>query len=109
VNLHKRDSIEAHLTVVSAGLAVSCRIEEATAWSIRNFVRTARRYRTIEIQAGTHTITATEPLPDDLRQALEATRRTSRRAHQPEPTRGQSHPRPLDPRNRRMKRLSVRA
>ena len=33
---------------------------------------TARRYRTIEVQAGPHTITAADPLPDDLRQALEA-------------------------------------
>jgi hypothetical protein len=27
------------------------------------------RYRAIEIQAGNHTITATDPLPDDLRTA----------------------------------------
>jgi hypothetical protein len=43
---------------------------ETTGWSIRKFVRTARRYRTIQIQAGAHTITA-DPLPDDLRQALD--------------------------------------
>ncbi len=35
-------------------------------------IRTARRYRTIQIQAGQHVITAADPLPDDLRQALEA-------------------------------------
>jgi DDE family transposase len=67
-----RDSIEAHLTIVFAALAVSRWIENQTGWSIRKFVRTARRYRTIEIQAGPHTITAADPLPDDLRQALEA-------------------------------------
>ena len=33
---------------------------------------TARRYRTIEIQAGQHVIAAADPLPDDLRQALDA-------------------------------------
>ena len=27
-------------------------------------------YRTIEIQAGTHTITAADPLPDDFRDTL---------------------------------------
>ncbi len=43
-----------------------------SSWSIRKFVRTARRYRTIEIQAGRQTITAADPLPDDLRQALSA-------------------------------------
>ena len=38
-----RDSIEAHLTIVLAALAVSRWIEAATGWSIRKFVRTARR------------------------------------------------------------------
>jgi hypothetical protein len=47
-------------------------IEAQTGWSIRKFVKTARRYRTIEIQAGRQAITAADPLPDDLRQALEA-------------------------------------
>jgi hypothetical protein len=66
-----RDSIEAHLTIVLAALAVSRWIEAQTGWSIRKFVRTARRYRTVEIQAGGHTITAADPLPTDLRQAIE--------------------------------------
>jgi len=66
----KRDSIEAHLTTVFAALAVSRWIEDRTGWSIRKFVRTARRYRTIEIQAGDHTITAANPLPADLSEAL---------------------------------------
>jgi hypothetical protein len=35
-------------------------------------VKTARCYRTIEIQAGDHVITAADPLPEDLRQAIEA-------------------------------------
>jgi transposase len=65
-----RDSIEAHLSIVFAALAVSRWIEAQTGWSIRKFVRTARRYRTIEIQAGDHTITAADPLPADLRDAL---------------------------------------
>jgi hypothetical protein len=55
--------------VVFAALAVSRRIEHCTSWSIKKLVRTARRYRTIEIQASGHTITAADPLPDDLRQA----------------------------------------
>jgi len=69
---HKRDSIEAHLTTVFAALAVSRWIEARTGWSIKKFVRTARRYRTIEIQAGPQTITAADPLPDDLSEALRA-------------------------------------
>jgi transposase len=71
VYYHQRDSIEAHLTIVFAALAVSRWIEAQTGWLIKKFVRTARRYRTIEIQAGDHTITATDPLPDDLRNGLD--------------------------------------
>jgi hypothetical protein len=66
---HLRDSIEAHLTIVFAALAVSRWIEARTGWSIGKFVRTARRYRTVEIQAGNQVITAADPLPRELRQA----------------------------------------
>ena len=69
---HKRESIEAHLTIVFAGLAVSHWIEHQTSWSIKKFVRTARRYRTVHIRAGKQTLTAADPLPDDLHQALAA-------------------------------------
>jgi Transposase DDE domain len=67
---HKRESIEAHLTIVFAALAVSRLIEDRTGWSIRKFVRTARRYRTVHIRAGQQLLTAEDPLPDDLREAL---------------------------------------
>ncbi len=67
---HKRESIEAHLAVVFAALAVTHHIETQTGWSIKRFVQTARRYRTINIRAGGHTLTAEEPLPADLRDAL---------------------------------------
>jgi hypothetical protein len=66
---HQRDSIEAHLTIVFAALAASHWIEDRTGWSIRKLVRTARRYRTIEIQAGGYVITAADPLPADIHQA----------------------------------------
>lgn len=66
-----RDSIEAHLTIVFAALAVSRHIETVTGWSIRKFVTTLRRYRTIEIQAGAHTITAADPLPDHINALLD--------------------------------------
>ncbi len=67
---HKRESIQAHLAVVFAALAVTHHIEAATGWSIKRFVQTARRYRTIDIHAGGHVLTAEEPLPADLRDAL---------------------------------------
>ena len=69
-----RDSIEAHLTIVFAALAISRWIEHATTWSIKKFVKTMRRYRTIEIQAGDHVITAADPLPADAHTALDAIR-----------------------------------
>ncbi|MEV6695527.1 IS1634 family transposase [Micromonospora sp. NPDC051196] len=77
---HKRESIEAHLTIVFAALAVSKWIEDHTGWSIKKFVRTARRYRTVTIRVHDHTLTAADPLPDDLRHALK-TIRTSPGAH----------------------------
>ena len=67
---HKRESIEAHLAVVFAALAVTHEIESTTGWSIKRFVQTARRYRTIAIRAGDHVLAAEEPLPPDLRHAL---------------------------------------
>ena len=65
-----RDSIEAHLTVVFAAMAVSHWIETQTGWSIKKFVRTARRYRTVTIQAGKHTLTAAQPPPPELAEIL---------------------------------------
>jgi len=67
---HKRDSSEAHLTIVFAALAVTRLIEHRTGWSIRRFVRTARRYRTVQIRAGQQVLTAEDPLPPELRHAL---------------------------------------
>jgi hypothetical protein len=67
---HKRESIDAHLTIVFAALAVSHWLEHQTGWSIKKFVRTARRYRTVRIKAGRQILTAADPLSDDLRDAL---------------------------------------
>jgi hypothetical protein len=76
-----RDSIEAHLTIVLAALAVSRWIEATTGWSIRKFVKTARRYRTVQIQAGGRVITAADPLTGELRQAIEAINASASGAH----------------------------
>lgn len=53
-------------------MAVAHWIEQTTDWSIKRFVQTARRYRTYSIAAGEHTITAVDPVPDDLAAALDA-------------------------------------
>jgi transposase len=67
---HKRESIDAHLTIVFAALAVTRLVEERTGWSIKKFVRTARRHKTVQIRVGQHVLTAEDPLPPDLRDAL---------------------------------------
>ncbi len=67
---HLRESIEARLSIVFAAMVVSHYIETQTGWSIKKFVRTARRYRTLKIKAGNQTLTAADPLPDDLRAVL---------------------------------------
>ena len=54
------------LSIVFTALAVTRFVENATGWSIKRFVRTARRYRTV----GAHSLTAEDPLPPDLRDAL---------------------------------------
>ena len=68
---HKRDSIEAHLTIVFASLAVTRWLERRTDWSIKRLVTSLRRYHTIEIQAGDQIVTAADPLPDDIRAVLD--------------------------------------
>jgi hypothetical protein len=55
--------------IIFAALAVTRFTEHRTGWSIRKFVRTARRYRTVQIRAGQHTLTAEDPLPPDLRRS----------------------------------------
>ena len=67
---HKRESIEAHLTIVFAALAITRLIEDRTSWSIKKFVRTSRRYRTVQIQVRNQILTAADPLPRDLRDTL---------------------------------------
>jgi transposase len=67
---HKRQSIDAHLSIVFAVLAVSHWIEHQTGWSIKKFVQTLRRYRTVTIRAGNHTLTAADPLPADIQDVL---------------------------------------
>jgi hypothetical protein len=67
---HKRESIEAHSTIVFAALAITRLVEDRTGWSIKKFVRTARRYRTVQLRAGQQILTAADPLPRDLRDAL---------------------------------------
>ena len=71
---HKRDSIEAHLTIVFAALAVSRWLEHETGWSINKLVKTLRPYRSIAIQTGDHILHAGTPLDNAARATLNAVR-----------------------------------
>ena len=53
-----------------AALAVTRYVEARTGWSIKKFVRTARCYRTVQIRAGQHLLSAEDPLPPELRDAF---------------------------------------
>ena len=66
----KRASIEAHLAVVFAALAITRYIEDRTGMSIKKFVQTTRRFRTVQINVGGEILTAEDPLPPELRDAL---------------------------------------
>jgi len=67
---HKHESIDAHLAIVFAALAVSHWLEQTTGVTIKFLVRTLRRYRQVTINTGTQTVTAEDPIPDELRQLL---------------------------------------
>jgi hypothetical protein len=71
---HKKDSIEAHLTIVFAALAVSRWLERETGWSINKLVKTLRPYRSIAILTGDHILHAGTPLENAARAALNAVR-----------------------------------
>jgi len=67
-----RDSIDAHLQIVVAALAVSRWVEETTGWSTRKFVRTLRVYREGVVTIDGHEIATAVPLEEDAAAAVEA-------------------------------------
>jgi hypothetical protein len=69
---HKRDSIEAHLTIVMAALAGSRWLERVTGWSIKKLVQTLCHYRSIAVKTGDHILHAGTPLDDDTRAVVNA-------------------------------------
>lgn len=73
---HQRDSIEAHLTVVFAALAVSRHLQERTGVSIRRFVRTLRPLRSVTVQIGGHQLTAEPTLTPEATEILNALSRS---------------------------------
>jgi transposase len=68
---HQRDSIEAHLTIVFAALAISRHLQDATAVSIKRLVRTLRLLRTVRIDVAGHAITAAPAITTEARDILD--------------------------------------
>ena len=60
---HEHESIEAHLTVVFAALAVARHLQDATGTSIKNLVRTLRTVRSATIRLGGQEITLEPDIP----------------------------------------------
>lgn len=68
---HKRDAIEAHLTIVLASLAVSRRIERLTGTSIKRFVRNLRPVRSGIITLNGKEYAAEPEVPEDIHKLLQ--------------------------------------
>lgn len=65
-----RDSSRPTWPSCSPALAVTRFTEGRTGRSVKKFARTARRYRAVQIRAGRHALTAEDPPPPGLRNAL---------------------------------------
>ncbi len=81
----KRDSIEAHLTIVFAALASQPLDREPDRLVNPQIRQTTRRYRTIEIQAGTPPSPPPNPCPTTC--AMPSTKSTAPRCALNEPSR----------------------
>jgi transposase len=68
---HKRESIEAHLTIVFAALAVARHLQQRTGISIRKFVQTLRPLREVTITVAGQTLTAQPEIPADVQKLID--------------------------------------
>ncbi len=66
-----RDSIEAHLTIVFAALALSREAQQRTGASIKKIIQTLRPLRAATITVGGQQLTATPQIPDEAREILD--------------------------------------
>lgn len=71
---HKRKAIEAHLTIVLAGLAISRKIERQTGVSIKRFVNSLRPVRSGTVRLNGKNYAATAVIPEDIQLLLDKLR-----------------------------------
>ena len=67
---HQRESIEAHLTIVFAALAISRHLQDLTGVSIKKIVRALRPLQAVTIEIAGHTFTAEPTLTTAAREIL---------------------------------------
>jgi hypothetical protein len=67
---HQRESIEAHLTIVFAALAISRYLQDLTGVSIKKIVRALRPLQAVTIEIAGHTFTAEPTLTTAAREIL---------------------------------------
>jgi Transposase DDE domain len=70
---HTRDTIEAHLTIVFAALAVARHLQDETGMSIKKIVHTLRPLQLVTLTIAGHQHTAADPLTDTAREIITAT------------------------------------
>jgi hypothetical protein len=68
----ERDSIEAHLTIVFAALAISRHLQDRTGGSIKKLIRTLRPLRSVTVEVAGHTFTADPTITPDAEAILNA-------------------------------------
>ena len=69
---HQRHSIEAHLTMVMAALAVARYLQDATGMSIQRIIHALKPIQTAQIHLAGHTITASHPVTPQAQAILDA-------------------------------------
>ena len=68
---HKHESIDAHLTVVMAAMAVGHLLEQRSGLSLKRLVRTLRKYRTFELKVAGQVVHAASPVPDSVAEVID--------------------------------------
>ncbi|WJY63745.1 Transposase DDE domain protein [Corynebacterium atrinae] len=66
----KKDSIDAHLTIVMAAMAVGHVLEQRSGLSLKRLVRTLKKYRSFTIEVAGQTVYAQSPVPAEVEEIL---------------------------------------
>lgn len=67
----KKDSIDAHLTIVMAAMATGHVLEQASGLSLKRLTRTLKKYRSSTIEVAGRTVHAQSPVPADVQNILD--------------------------------------